>query len=169
MNPVILAPSFGKPDCAGGNRLTAKWAGIISQGSIPIASDVSVPLDNRTYAIYRIGSVYPEDHVSTLALMREFSRLCMAESWNLVIVVCAPDYANRVVRDLKKAFEAFKETMFYPVVLKAELSGKEKPKAWYAKCANSWHWRTESRFFFRIYDLILRLMPFWLYEKVTTR
>ena len=162
MKPVILALSFGKPDCAGGNVLTAKWAGIISQGDIPIACDVSVPLDNRTYMVHRVGSIYPEDHVSTLTLTRELSRLCVVEEWNLVIVVCAPDYANRVVRDLKKAF---REIRLSAVMLKAELSSEENPRDWYR---GSWQWQTESRFIFKICELILRPMPFWLYEWITT-
>lgn len=158
---VILALSFGKPDSAGGNKLTAEWAGRISQGEIPIVSDASVPLYDPKL-VYRIGPRDLKEHASTLALVREFCELYIREYWEVVIIVCAPDYSDRVVRDLKKTLE---EIGYSAIILKAELSGEEKPSDWYRGSKQLW---TRSRIIYRIYDFILlHMMPFWCYEKFT--
>jgi len=163
MGDVILALSFGKPATAGGNALTAKWAGIFSGGKVPVVSDVSVPLnlDNRNL-IYWIGSTDPEKHVSTLTLTRKFAWLYKRKGWNSVIVVCSPDYANRVVRDLKRALREVKSSA---IISKAELDGEENSNDWYR---GSEQWWTKIRIIFKIYEQILRCMPFRLYDKIST-
>lgn len=157
---VILALSFGKPATAGGNRLTARWAEKISQDKIPIVSDSSVPLKSKANC-YFVGSKNPADHISTPVLVKEFYDLAKEKKWNSVLVVCAPDYSNRVARDVRIIFKKHKQG----IKINTWSFRRESNALWYDK--KSTQFWTRYRFLFKIYEQILMSMPFIVYKKLT--
>ena len=159
MDDVILALSFGKPEDIAPNRTIARLARQLSDGGeIPIVADNSVPMDTSISVSY-IGAEV-ETHVSTLKLMEEFVGLLKEKRWHRIVIVSEPSYLIRCERDLKKVLG--KNAWKYQISLYVYSDGGD---CWFDK--NSTQWWIRSRGLFRLREVVIQLLPFWLYKLIS--
>ena len=170
MSAIIFALSFGKPDSISSNRAIASIAIKISLDlDIPIIADNSISLSSFLYNVSFIGPPAYE-HESTINLAKIFACLpgMKKGKWDKVIIVSAPDYMWRAIRDVKDALRESGvscEVCDWRDYIDNRLVCDRFYK-WYDK--NSTQLWTRIRLLFAIREIILKLMPFWLYKKVTT-
>ncbi len=159
MAKAILALSFGKPASISPNWLIAGMALNLSGGAHPIVADRSVPLISSLLT-YFIGKE-AEVHVPTLRLIEEFVDLFLEKSWDEIVIVSEPLYMKRCYRDLARVLEEKEHEC--PISLCEEYP--ESNERWFDKYSTQWWIR--SRRLFRLREMFIRALPFWLYRLIS--
>ncbi len=154
---AVVAFSFGRPANIRPNQVIANEAVRLAQKyGAPIVTQRDVPLENRICVefIDAIGEMN-QSHVSTFKVVQRFAKLAQEHDWKKVLVVAAPGYLWRCVRDLEKL--SF-------VVWVSDCMNKHPSNIWF--CKNSTQWWTRNYFAFWMREICIRLTPWWLYKKI---
>lgn len=166
---IILALSFGKPSDASSNLAIVSIARRIAEYlNAPIVSDKSIPLNSFLDDVVFIGPPV-DQHESTIKLAEAFSNLHgMKEGrFDRVIIVSAPDYLPRAVRDVTETIKRRRISCEIERWDEIEyIRGIHEKYQWYdPKSTQLW---TRYRFLFLLYKTILDLMPSWLYKIIAS-
>jgi hypothetical protein len=127
---------------------------------IPIFTqkDVAVHLRDKDDNVNVFVADQENEHISTLALVKIFEREAKFYKWKNILLVAAPPHIWRCRRDLEKfGFEV-------GTFLKDILEGFSRKPKWYNKSDPQFWVRNPIIWWSR--EIILRLMPFWLYRKL---
>lgn len=103
------------------------------------------------YSGVLIAEEKENERLSTLGFVRQFAELAKEKKWNRILIVAAPPHLYRATRDMRKVLG--KEIQIEGV----------KPSL---KCRWFKNRRKAIRWWCR--EMILRLMPFKLYQKVVS-
>ncbi|MEI8344410.1 MAG: hypothetical protein WCF93_05700 [Candidatus Moraniibacteriota bacterium] len=159
MARIILALSFGKPSGTTANQLIAKLAQAEAfyNGGL-IVADASISLKEDYKKVFIVGPDLQDQRCCLVKLIKHIANSYI-DSGDLVVIISEPIYSKRLKRDLEKILEEeFKENVY--VLVKTE-----KNKLWYDK--KSTQIRTRYEKLSALYELLLRILPWELYKKIS--
>ena len=164
MKKGIVAFAFGRPQTLPSNKLIAKIAMQQSwEHAAPIFTQLDVPIHNEIldveYAFENIGGHPP----STLKIAQEAIAWASRRSITDIVVVAAKPHMWRCLRDLKEEsyIQSEARIRIVPFVNWAQYQLSD----WF--CEESTQPWTTSWTKWSRRDFVLRMMPFWLYKRVT--
>ncbi len=161
---VIVAFAFGKfddndkPTCP--NRIIADFAEYLAaKNMVPIVTQTDVPIIHSVMGIYfvdlgrllTIGA--KEIYLSTLSIAEKTKELAKEKGWKTVSVVAAAPHKWRCERDLRKMGFVILEEMYF-----------NRYRFWFSRKSKQWWTRGPIRWWF--YEILVRLLPWWLYKKI---
>jgi hypothetical protein len=168
MNIACVAFAFGVPSNTKANKRIATMAcgiqipsypGIYTQKDIDVKALQEDGYRTRMQVNYTIER--PGDPPPTLRIARAAVGWAMANGVTTLYVACAYPHLWRCRRDLKLAIKEKKANIAIRICPEA----KEK-KGWFCKDCTQSRTKTKSNWYFR--ELILMIMPVWLYKKVAS-
>lgn len=166
---VIFAFAFGSPADLISNCNIAERAKNIFEDSEEIKplltqKDIvnAFPLFyKRRHRKIFIGDDHKTEYLSTLKLIKKFNKLAEENNWKKVLVIAAPMHATRCVRDLRKmGFDAYEDKYLKEHYNMALIW-------WYHH--NSAQFWTRSGLFWWSREIILRMLPWKIYEWISER
>lgn len=172
---VIFAFSFGSPEDLISNHNIAKRAKkifedcfktkfLISQKDIIFANPFKgcLKMDkNKILINIYILDINMKGYPNTLKLINEFAELAKKNNWKKVLVIAAPMHAKRCVKDLRKmGFNAYEDKY-----LRKQYNFSS---IWWYNHNSTQTW-TRSGLYWWSREIILRLLPWKIYEWITLR
>ncbi len=164
---AILALSFGKGAGKYHNFANLTIASLaIFFGklyNVFVAADASVPIHKLGYSPYRtIGRGHKQSHESTVEILESalflYTNLAEKEKIKAILVITAPAYIARALRDARKVFKNTGVEFRGLSVL-----GEE----WF--CPDSTQLCTSHEWIWWIREIILRALPFHFYRWLTKK
>jgi len=163
---MILAFAFGSYENIRLNRLIANRATYLSlSGRADIFTQKDVPLGQMN-PIFAENVTAKKGYFSTLNVVQAFVNWIIVssirgEKWSECIIVAAPQHQWRCCRDLKKVLKEQGLTM------KIFIDDEFEFEDMYEKYSHQWWTRSWWQWWLR--EIPLRLLPWWLYKKITQR
>jgi hypothetical protein len=168
MDTACVAFAFGAPSSTMANQKIAKMAcgiqipsypGIYTQIDVDITLLQKAGFRDRMQVLYTVERPgYPPP---TFRIARGAVAWAMANNLSTLYIACAYPHLWRCRRDLKLAINEKKANIAIRVCPEA-LS----KKGWFCKDCTQSRTKTKSNWYFR--ELILMIMPVWLYKKVAS-
>jgi hypothetical protein len=158
----IVAFAFGVPSTIFSNEEIAAMADVKSTefGNAPIFSQKDVQFSDDLY-VERITSEDPDNPPPTLRIARDAIQWAKKRGINTIIVVAANPHLWRALRDTKRAVcEKNLRISVYPC------RWRRSNSFWF--CHESTQKRTRTWWNWWSREIIVRLMPFWLYKRVAS-
>lgn len=148
---VVVPFAFGLPPELKSNEEILKRAALLGKAlRLPVFAECVFAAKYPEVELAQSGGSYS----STLKLVKALAKRAEETNWKNVLVVAQPNHAKRCVRDLKRfGFNAVADQYF---------AANNMPL--YDK--KSLQWQTRSAWQFWLREIPLRLLPWWLYDKI---
>ncbi|MCG2699298.1 hypothetical protein L6251_02695 [Candidatus Parcubacteria bacterium] len=111
--------------------------------------------DNKGIQLFNVQKDIKK-HISILQISEEAKKLALKYGWIKIAVIATPQHHRRCMRDLKKI--GFSWRCWY-------FSNTTPAWGWYSSKSTQFWTRSPWRWWLR--EIPLRLMPWWLYKKIT--
>lgn len=166
---VVLVFAFGAPKGIVSNKRLAMKAYLSSEIlRAPIFTQRDVGVANKSNVIF-VEDLIGKSYISSLDIIETFLKIARKKNWQRVWIIAAPQHQWRCLRDLKRVLAGGNIKMeIIPCSVACSVIFEKDwydEKNWYDK--NSVQWWTRSPLKWWLREIPLRLMPWWLYKKIT--